>query len=135
MATISLPRGFDSTRALAGCGIDCEKISRIASIIGVDDHPLPFVFSTAEIEHCRKSAAPAQTLCAAFCCKEALCKALRRPYNFTECEAFFDGKSFTIAVRTSEAFRSENGFAELRAAIATNPLDNDELIATVYLLA
>ena len=135
MATISLPQVFDSTPALAGCGIDCEKISRIESITGDDDHPLPFVFSKAEIEHCRKSAEPAQGLCAAFCCKEALYKALRRPYNFTECEAFFDGKSFTVAVSISEAFRNENGFVELRAAITANPLDKNELIATVYLLA
>jgi phosphopantetheinyl transferase (holo-ACP synthase) len=134
MATTSLPLVFESFLALAGCGIDCEKTSRIESIIGTDDHPFPFVFTRPEIDHCRRLANPARGLNAAFCCKEALYKALCRPYNFTECEVFFDEESFAVTVRTSEAFRNENGFLELTAAITQNPLDNDELIASVYLL-
>lgn len=50
---------------------------------------MPLVFTKKEIDHCMRLKNPAAGLCASFCVKEAMLKALRRPYDFTGCEFFF----------------------------------------------
>ncbi len=52
---------------------------------------MPFVFTRKERSRCRRLSDPAAGLCAAFCVKEALYKAIGRPYNFTDCE-FLPGR-------------------------------------------
>jgi phosphopantetheinyl transferase (holo-ACP synthase) len=49
---------------------------------------MPFVFTKREISHCDKFQDPAPALCASFCIKEAMFKALGKAYNFTDCEFF-----------------------------------------------
>ena len=48
------------------------------------------MFSTREIEHARALDDPARALCAAFCCKEALFKALGAMFEYPECELLYD---------------------------------------------
>jgi phosphopantetheinyl transferase (holo-ACP synthase) len=94
--TISLTWAFNSCLPLVSCGIDSEHIPRFRRWARESGHFLPFLFTKNEIVHCRKLKDPAVGLCAAFCVKEALFKALKRPYQVTGCEFFFStaaGKS------------------------------------------
>jgi len=116
---------------LLACGIDSEKTSRFLTAAQDDDHPFPFVFSSAEIAHCRGLDNPAQGLCASFCSKEAIRKALASPYNYPDCEAMFHEHDRSISVRPSEAFLAEFGIGEIRAEVTHNPWDGNEIIVVV----
>jgi hypothetical protein len=54
-----------------------------------ESDPLPMVFSQKEARHIQSLPDRALGLCSAFCCKEAVFKALGSPFNFTECELFY----------------------------------------------
>jgi phosphopantetheinyl transferase (holo-ACP synthase) len=87
--TTSLTWTFNSCRDLVSCGIDSEHIHRFSRWALQKGHFLPFLFTNNEIAHCRKLQDPAVGLCAAFCVKEALFKALKRPYHVTGCEFLY----------------------------------------------
>ncbi len=74
---------------MVGCGVDGETISRFSSHVA-QPAPLPMVFSPQEVEHIKKLADPEIGFCAAFCCKEAVFKALGKPIDFVECELFYN---------------------------------------------
>jgi len=95
---------LDTGLKLFACGVDAERISRFEKLVG-ESRPWPLVFSAREAAHARKTKNPAEALCAAFCCKEALFKALERPFSFPECEvldSFRRGKVRSGAVRRYE---------------------------------
>ena len=116
---------------LIGCGIDAERISRFLRYTAGEAHPMPFVFSSREIRYSRSSASPQRSLCASFCCKEALFKAIREPYDFPACELFWDGGA-TGDVRISRAVRRQYDINEAVARVAEVASD-DELVVTVFL--
>jgi phosphopantetheinyl transferase (holo-ACP synthase) len=116
---------------LQGCGIDSEKILRFERAACENGHPFPFVFSKAETDHCRRLSNPVQGFCAAFCCKEALRKAIGAPYNFTDCEALFDERGRTVSLRLAEGLKREACIGEVLADVITNPLDSGEMIVVV----
>lgn len=69
---------------LVGLGVDCEDSGRFgpdAPAWGWTD-----VFTAAELAQARAAADPAGALCAAFCAKEALFKALGAPFSPLDCE-------------------------------------------------
>ena len=71
-------------------------------------------------------------LCAAFCCKEALFKALQRPYDFTACELLWDGKKSThISPNLSEDLCKQYHISDSRAYIEI--IDSGECIVTIFL--
>ena len=74
---------------LLGCGIDAERTERFTKLLQ-QERPWPLVFTPREVVHACALPDPAEAFCAAFCCKEALFKALPRPFNFTDCELLFD---------------------------------------------
>jgi phosphopantetheinyl transferase (holo-ACP synthase) len=130
MATKSFPWNSEPAMLL-GCGIDSEKICRFETTARESGHPYPFIFSKAELNHSRSTGNPAKALCAAFCCKEALRKAISAPYNFTDCEAFFDEESHSVSLHVAEGLKSEACIGEIRADVEPNPHDADELIVVV----
>jgi phosphopantetheinyl transferase (holo-ACP synthase) len=75
---------------LLSCGIDSEQVARFEKWSRDTSDFLPFVFTEKERSHCRNMRHPAQGLCAAFCVKEALLKAVHRSYHFADCEFFYD---------------------------------------------
>jgi phosphopantetheinyl transferase (holo-ACP synthase) len=87
--TTSLTWTFSSCRDLVSCGIDSERISRFHKFKTGSPDFMPFVFSGKERDYCATLENPGQGLCASFCVKEAMFKAIRRPYNFTDCEFFY----------------------------------------------
>jgi phosphopantetheine--protein transferase-like protein len=119
---------------LLGCGIDSEKIHRFASAARESGRPFPFVFSKTELDHCRSLKNPAQGLCAAFCCKEALRKAISEPCNYTGFEALFDERTDTISLHMEAGVMKDLGIKETRVRMIRNERDADELIVMVSLL-
>jgi phosphopantetheinyl transferase (holo-ACP synthase) len=79
---------FESNHTLIGCGVDSETIARFSSYGDLSD-PLPMVFSRKEVAYFQTLPDKSLGFCSAFCCKEAVFKALGSPFNFTECELFF----------------------------------------------
>jgi phosphopantetheine--protein transferase-like protein len=84
-----------------GCGVDLETVDRFRGALENDAHPIPFVFTKNEIDHALAQHDTALALSACFTAKEAVQKALRAPYNFTECELF------PVFVREGNAFEGE----------------------------
>jgi phosphopantetheinyl transferase (holo-ACP synthase) len=117
---------------LVSCGIDSERIGRFERWASSGAGFMPFVFTKKERSRCARLDHPAAGLCAAFCVKEALFKALGRPYNFTDCEFLLGrGKaksSFSVSRRLAREFR---GF--LPVAKILRPVSG-HITAVVYLL-
>lgn len=137
---------FDRPGTLIGCGVDVETVDRFQSVAENDDHSMPFVFTQKEIVHARRQLRPAQTLCVAFSCKESLFKALRRPYNYTQCETFPVLPPFPVhPVSNTQPSMYEGPvhlspdptgpFGSLAATMRAfpNPKNNTEMITTVYI--
>jgi phosphopantetheinyl transferase (holo-ACP synthase) len=78
---------------------------------------MPFVFTRKEIDFAYTLAHPEASFCRSFCCKEAVYKALKKPYSFTDCELFSDGTHKESAVILSQRLRKEYGIQEARARI------------------
>jgi phosphopantetheine--protein transferase-like protein len=93
---------------LVGCGVDCEAIARFEPMLTADEHPMPFVFTRAEVDRARALPSPARALCACFCAKEAVFKALSAPYNFTDCELVLEPDG-SARLRLAPALAAEHG--------------------------
>lgn len=132
MATTSLTWTFSSCCRLVSCGIDSERVGRFRRWSKDGSAFLPFVFTKKERSRCRRLSNPAAGLCAAFCVKEALYKALGRPYNFTDCE-FLLGRG-----RASGSLAVSRGLArDLRGTVPVAKIlrpARGHLTAVVYLL-
>lgn len=74
---------------LRGVGVDAEQVARF-DLPDTPGNPLPMVFSPEEAAHAAASGRAAWCLCAAFCVKEAMRKALGEPLDPRECRAFAD---------------------------------------------
>jgi phosphopantetheine--protein transferase-like protein len=112
----------EATGQLLGCGVDAEKIERFAhGVIGGHD-PWPLVFTQREIEHCRSLDDPALGLCAAFCAKEALIKALGVPIDYRHCELLFQSEQEAPRIRLDPALKEEH---RTRVAMARVLLSSD----------
>ena len=92
---------------------------------------LPFVFTEKERSHCRKMRDPATGLCAAFCVKEALLKAVSRAYDFTDCEFLYDTSQkkslFSISGKTGAGMKKIHPAAQLLSPV------RGQMTAIVYL--
>lgn len=116
---------------LRGVGIDLELVARFARLgsPGGDDWPL--VFTAEEVRHARRSAAPAAALCAAFCAKEALFKALGAPVEYTEAELLLTGRDEAQRLELSQGLRRAHGIADSRLLVRWP--SEQECLAVVYL--
>jgi phosphopantetheinyl transferase (holo-ACP synthase) len=76
---------FKAPGSLHGCGIDSEQIGRFEQWNQADTTVDSLIYAPQELDHCRTLSDPRCGLCAAFCCKEALAKAVETLYDFTQC--------------------------------------------------
>jgi phosphopantetheinyl transferase (holo-ACP synthase) len=131
--TTSLTWTFDSRLALVSCGIDSELVARFRKWEKTGKNLLPFVYTPKERDHCLGLKDPAAGLCAAFCVKEALYKALERPYNFTDCEFLYAGtpqnSRFELSGKIAPGIRSGHACAKLIRPV------KGQLTAIVYLFS
>ena len=129
--TTSLTWTFNSRLALVSCGIDSEHVARFCKWEKAGKDLLPFIYTSKERAHCMGLADPAIGLCAAFCVKEALCKALERPYDFTDCEFLYDKRPrrslFSISGKTGAAMGKIHPSVKLLSPV------RGQMTAIVYL--
>lgn len=126
---------FESAGRLLACGADCETIERFEGLLEAEEHPMPLVFTRAEVEHARRLADPARGLCLAFCVKEALRKALTVPYELTECEAFGGDTGERAEVRLSPGLAAAHGIGGLAAVARDDVPGRGEVLIVLYLFA
>lgn len=120
---------FESPLRLIGCGVDAERPSRFEKLRDVE-RPWHLVYSEREGRHVRTLADQALGYCAAFCCKEAVMKALEEAFPFPECEVFYEpDRGVKVALSPRLARRSGVRATEVRLS---HPAP-DELLAVVYL--
>jgi phosphopantetheine--protein transferase-like protein len=113
---ISSTRRCEPSAPLLGCGVDCEEIARFAPMLAAEAHPMPLVFTRAEVDHSRTTPFPARALCASFCAKEAIFKAIGGPYDFTDCELFLSPDD-TAELRLSPSLAAEHGIGATEVEI------------------
>ena len=130
---ISSTWSFKSSLNLLACGIDLERIDRFDKWAGGGDNPPDFVFSKKETDYVRTLSDPALGLCACFCCKEAVVKALGEPFSLTRCELLPDFFKETNEIRLSPDLREKYGIGRSEARILRSGLDARELVVIAYI--
>ena len=118
---------------LLSCGVDIEDSRRFEEIAREPGRPMPFIFTERELELARRLEHPAVQLCAAFCCKEALRKALGAPCDFAACELLWPLGDGEGSLELAPSLAAEHGIGAARARIDGDPGEPTELIAAVYL--
>jgi phosphopantetheinyl transferase (holo-ACP synthase) len=130
--TTSLTWTFNSRLTFVSCGIDSEHVARFGKWRSDRSDFLPFVFTKKERSHCRLLRNPAAGLCSAFCVKEALLKALCRPYDLTDCEFLYhkmpQNSLFSISGKTGAAM------GKIHPAVKFLSPVRGQMTAIVYLL-
>lgn len=111
----SAPGGSRPAAELVGCGIDAEDSGRF--LPGAAPWGWADVFSENELAHARRASDPARALCAAFCAKEALFKAVRLPFAPAECELQLNPSSQEQDVHLSAAIRQQSGISRVVASV------------------
>jgi phosphopantetheinyl transferase (holo-ACP synthase) len=121
---------FDAA-PLLGVGIDAEQVERFdrvaAAPAGWD-----FAFAPAEISYALCQAEPARALCASFCCKEALFKCLRHPFNYPECVLRYEPGQRDYELELSGQLGQDLRQARVHAAVWTED-QGREMVAAVLL--
>jgi phosphopantetheinyl transferase (holo-ACP synthase) len=130
--TISSTWTFDPGARLVGCGIDAERIERFCQWTKPDAERPAYIYNQDEFNWCRSRPDPALALCASFCCKEALFKAIGAPYNYTGCSARYDWSQDKCVIDIAEEILAEHGFSR---AVARIFVDCDHCIAAVHPLS
>jgi 4'-phosphopantetheinyl transferase EntD len=95
--------------------------------------PPGFIFSRKEAAHCQNTGNTLTALCAAFCCKEALFKALKKPFNFDQCELFWNPSDTVHPVFLAGSLVEEFALAESIACVEV--YRQKECEAIVYLFS
>ena len=134
METASLTWRFESPSGLLGCGVDLESAERFSKWAAGIDTPA-FVFTPAEIAHAASLPDPALGLAVAFCCKEAVFKALGGPYAFTECELLYRPGMTGGEIALNENLRRASGIGRAVAFIRTGAAAGGDVLVAVCLLA
>ena len=130
----SSTRSCEPRDPVLGCGVDCEELARFAPMLAAEAHPMPLVFTRAEVDHARSLPSPARALCACFCAKEAVFKALGAPYNFTDCELFLSADD-TAELRLSPSLAAEHGVGGATVEILDVEEADGAVMAVVVLFA
>ena len=126
-------QGESGLSVLAGVGVDAEEVRRFEKL-AVGSQPWRLVFSPGEAERLAVQPRPALAFCAAFCCKEAFCKALGERYPFVELECRFSAGADALEVVPSAGLRERFGIAGVRVRLRGHYVDErGECVAEVCL--
>ena len=131
MGTRSLRLSFEVATPLLGTGIDAEQIARFQRVAATPAG-WDIAFAPAEIDHALRQAEPARALCASFCCKEALFKCLRQPFNYPDCVLYYHPGQRDYELQLSGRLGQEFRQARAHAAVWTED-EGREVVAVVLL--
>lgn len=123
---------FKTSASMLGCGIDSEHVERFARLELEGNEPPPLVYSQNEINHCFTLKDSFIGFCVAFCCKEAIFKALQEPYDFTCCELLWTPSQEQFQCDLAEELCKQYKIKENRAYVEIT--SDGECIVTAYLL-
>jgi len=118
---------------LPGVGLDAEQVARFDKL-AAGMTPWRYVYSDREIRHLAAQPQAARAFCAAFCCKEAFCKALGESYSFPQLECFYRAGDAEPELLLSPALAEGRGLEEVRVRVDDRFLgERGEMVAEVYL--
>jgi phosphopantetheinyl transferase (holo-ACP synthase) len=120
--------------SVRGIGVDAEQVSRFEKF-AAGERPWRLVYSEREGSHLAAQPQAAQAFCAAFCCKEALYKALGEFYSFPQFECLYRSgvpeQEFVLAPGLKERL----GIGEVRVRIDEQFLgERGEFVVEVHLI-
>ena len=122
-----------SPRALRGVGLDAEQVSRFEKF-AAGEQPWRLVYSAREAGHLAARPQAARAFCAAFCCKEALYKALGEFYSFPQFECLYRPGASEQEFELAPALKERLAIEEVRVKIDERFLDErGEFVVEVYL--
>jgi phosphopantetheinyl transferase (holo-ACP synthase) len=121
-------------RPQRGIGLDAEQVARFEKL-AAGDKPWRHVYSAREAAHLAAQPQAARAFCAAFCCKEALCKALGGAYAFPEFECLYLPGAPEQEFVPAPGLKERQGIGEVRVKIDEQFLvDRGEFVVEVYLI-
>ena len=119
---------------MRGIGLDAEQVARFEKL-AAGEQPWRLVYSAREAEHLAAQPQAAQAFCAAFCCKEALCKALGEFYSFPEFECLYRPGAPEQEFVLAPGLKERHGIEEVRVRIDEQFLgERGEFVVEVYLI-
>lgn len=118
---------------MPGIGLDAEQVSRFEKF-AAGERPWRLVYSAREAEHLAAQPQAAEAFCAAFCCKEALYKALGEFYSFPEFECLYRAGAPEQEYVLAPGLKERLGIGEVRVRIDGQFLGaRGEFLVEVYL--
>jgi len=130
------PGGEDRTaHAPRGIGLDAEQVTRFDKLADGSRPPWRLVYSAREAAHLAAQPQAARAFCAAFCCKEALCKALGGSYAFPEFECLYRPGASEQEFVLAPGLQRRHGIEQMRVKIDEQFLgERGEFVVEVYLI-
>ncbi len=122
---------FDLAAPLLGAGLDAERVERFQRV-AASPAGWEFAFAPSELSEALRQPDPARALCAAFCCKEALFKCLRQPFNYPECVLHYRSGQRDYELGLSGRLGEDLRLAQAHAAVWPED-DGREMVAVVLL--
>lgn len=107
----------DRAEPPVGYGLDGERIDRFAGCCGPHGEPWALLFTPREVDHARSLDAPAHGLCASFCAKEALIKALGAAIDYRDCELLLRPGEEVHDLQLSPSLCEEHGVSGAEARV------------------
>ncbi len=121
-------------RVLPGIGLDAEQVARFEKL-AAGDKPWRHVYSAREAGHLAAQPQAAQAFCAAFCCKEAFCKALGAAYSFPEVECLYRSGAPEQQIVLTPGFEERHGIEAVRVVFDERFLPGrGEIVVEAYLV-
>ena len=118
---------------MRGIGLDAEQVARFEKL-AAGDKPWRHVYSAREAAHLAAQPQAARAFCAAFCCKEAFCKALGEFYSFPEFECLYRPGAPEQEFVLAPALKERHAIEEVRVRIDERFLgERGEFVVEVYL--
>jgi len=130
------PGGEDRpTRVPLGIGLDAEQVTRFEKLADGSRPPWRLVYSAREAAHLAAQPQAARAFCVAFCCKEALYKALGEHYPFPKFECLYRAGAPEPEVVLAPDVKASHGIGEVRVRVDERFLaERGEFVVEVYLI-
>lgn len=118
---------------LVGVGVDAERIVRFEKLASGAPR-WRHVYTPREAAHLAAQPQAALAFCAAFCCKEAVCKGLGAAFSFTACECLYRPGAAEQELVLAPALGARHGLARARVRFHERfPAERGECVVEAHL--